>query len=93
MTERLDQETSATPALPKRKMFQSKFTAVRLSADALERQSGITLLAWNVLGPDAAIAFLNSHDEALGGRPLDMAIASSEGFDKVEQVLAARRHR
>ena len=36
------------------------------------------------------VAFLNTHDEALGGRPLDLAVASAEGLVAVEQAMAAR---
>lgn len=75
-------------ATPKRKMFR-KATA-RLSPDGVERQSRVTLLAWNLLGADAAIAFLNNYHDALQGRPLDLAVASAAGGEAVERAIAAR---
>ncbi|MHA6721177.1 hypothetical protein ACX40Y_17220 [Sphingomonas sp. RS6] len=82
-----------TTRAPARKQFRSKFGMPRPSPDSLERQSRVTLLAWNLLGGDAAIAFLNSHDEALGGRPLDLAVASAHGCEAVEQAITARAER
>lgn len=80
----------ATPAPVKRKMFRNKFTLVRLPPEAVERQSRITLLAWNRLGPDGAKVFLNSTCDALAGRPLDIAGASVDGYMAVERELATR---
>ncbi|WP_139810157.1 hypothetical protein [Sphingomonas azotifigens] len=85
-------EPTATRA-PARKQFRSTFGMPRPSPDSLERQSRVALLAWNLLGGDAAIAFLNSHDEALGGRPLDLAVASPVGCEAVEQAITARAER
>ena len=39
---------------------------------------------------EAAIAFLNEPDAALGGRPLDIATASDEGLAAVEAALSSR---
>ncbi|MCW3836165.1 antitoxin Xre/MbcA/ParS toxin-binding domain-containing protein [Sphingomonas canadensis] len=78
-------------ARPKRQQFRNKFRAVRISPDGAERQSRIALLAWNQLGADAAIAFLNSHNDGLGGRPLDLAVASAAGCEAVERAIQALR--
>jgi hypothetical protein len=44
--------------------------------------------AWETLKTkEAVIAFLNTHDEALGGEPLRMALASEEGFRVAERAL------
>lgn len=85
-------ETAAqTPARAQRKPFRNKFSAPRLSPESAERQGRITMLAWRMLGGrEAAIAFLNNHDDALGGRPLDLAVASAAGCEAVEQAIAAR---
>lgn len=72
---------------PRRKMFRNKFTTPRLSPDAVERQSRIALFAWNHLGGDAAIAFLNTYNLELEARPLDLAIASAAGCEAVEQAI------
>lgn len=81
---------TASMSAPRRRPFRNEFTTVRLAPDAVERQSRITLLAWNTLGADAAITFLNNHSEALDGRPLDLAVASRVGYDLVEQAITAR---
>jgi hypothetical protein len=85
-------ETTATRA-PILKQFHSKFGMRRPSPESLESQSRVALLAWNLLGGDAAVTFLNSHDEAPGGRPLGLAVASPVGCKAVEQVIAARAER
>lgn len=85
-----DQHAAPTLSAPKRKPFRNKFTTVRLSPDAVERQSRVTLLAWNSMGADAAIAFLNNHSSNLDGRPLDLAVASAAGFEAVEREISAR---
>lgn len=88
------QQTDATSAAaPKRKMFRNKFTMVRLAPDAVERQSRITLLAWNLLGSEAARAFLNNHSDPLEGRPLDLAVASACGFEAVQREINERSSR
>lgn len=83
----LDGAPVAAPR-PKRRLFH-KSTA-RLSPEAVERQSRVTLLAWNMMGADAAITFLNGYHDVLEGRPLDLAVASAAGCDAVEQAIAAR---
>lgn len=88
------EETADTSlAAPKLKSFRKPYSSVRLTSESLERQSRITLLAWNWLGADAAIAFLNAYDAGLEGRPLDLAIASTAGFEAVEHAISARSGR
>jgi hypothetical protein len=65
----------------------------RLPADDARRQGHITNLAFLVLGRDAAIAFLNAENAALGARPLDLAIASNEGCARVEAELGRLGYR
>jgi len=74
----------------KRTMFRARFATPRLSPEKVERQSRITLLAWNRLGGDAAIAFLNTYNLALEGRPLDLAVASEAGYEIVEHAISAK---
>lgn len=88
MKEDTERGEPATLAAPKRRMFASK--AKRLSADAVERQSRVTLLAWDLLGADTARTFLNAYHDALDGRPLDLAVASIDGCEAVELAIAAR---
>lgn len=61
--------------------------AERLAPEGARRQGDITRLAFLLLGRDEAIAFLNGENLALGARPLDLAIASSEGCAAVEAEL------
>lgn len=64
---------------------------IRLPADDARRQGHITNLAFLVLGREAAIAFLNAPNDALGARPLDLAIGGEEGCARVEAELARLR--
>lgn len=80
-----------TDAKPEIKRFRRRFDAVRLPADAAARQGKVATLAWQVLGDrDAVLTFLNTHDEALGGRPIDLAVESPSGLDAVTRLLEAR---
>ena len=36
------------------------------------------------------IAFLNTHDESLGGRPIDLAVESADGLEAVARLLETR---
>lgn len=85
-----DEPTAEAVSAPRTKPFRRKFTTTRLSPESLERQSRVTLHAWNLLGSEAAIAFLNSHDPELGGRPLDLAVASLAGCEAVERAIGNR---
>ena len=60
-----------------------------LSKEQAERQGKAARIAWEALPEEgAAIAFLNNFDVQLGGRPIDLAIASAQGLSAVEQALA-----
>lgn len=60
-------------------------------ADAATRQGRAATLAWEGFGDrDAAVAYLNTADDALGGRPIDIAIASASGLTAVETSIATR---
>lgn len=70
--------------------FRKSATGTRLDPEQIARQGRVSRLAFDALRePAAAIAFLNTHNEALGGRPIDLAIASPEGLLSVERALAA----
>lgn len=47
-------------------------------------------MAMMLLGREEAIEFMNTHHEDLGGRPIDLAIASDEGRSRVELALSKR---
>lgn len=81
-------EPAARPGAMK---FRRKYTTVRLTPEQATRQGQVATGAFRHFGDrDAAMAFLNDHDEALGGRPLDLAIASAEGLALVEAAMAQR---
>ena len=62
-----------------------------MAADVAARQGRAASLAFATFGErDAVMAFLNTHDETLGGRPIDLAIASPEGLAAVEAALLAK---
>lgn len=71
--------------------FARKFDSPRLSPEQAQRQGRASKLAIEMLAGPEAIAFLNTHDDALGGRPLDLAVASAEGLTAVEDALKARK--
>lgn len=67
-----------------------KHDGVRLSKEEAERQGRAARLAWEKFSGPGAIAFLNGFDTQLGGRPIDLAIASAQGLLDVEQAIATR---
>lgn len=71
--------------------FGRRYDMPRLTPEQATRQGAASTMAFELLGGrDAAVAFLNETDEALGGRPLDVAIASEEGLEAVERKLKER---
>jgi uncharacterized protein (DUF2384 family) len=84
-----ESEQPAEEATPARKgmMRFRKSNAQRLPPEDARRQGEITQLAFLLLGREAAIEFLNTEHDGLGGRPLDLAIASEEGRNSVEAEI------
>lgn len=78
-----DAPAPKTPAM----MRFRKPQVPRISPDQARRQGEITRLAFQLLGRERAIAFLNADNPTLGGRPLDLATASDEGRTTVEAEL------
>ncbi|MCK9543203.1 MAG: hypothetical protein M0R03_14375 [Novosphingobium sp.] len=70
--------------------FSKHAKGPRLTTNEAKRQGRISQMAVLTLGSKAAIAFLNGHDDGLGGRPLDLAIKSEEGLAAAEQALLRR---
>ena len=61
-----------------------------LTPEQSVRQGKVVRTAKAALGEtDAVRAFLNSHHDALSGRPLDLATASDAGLLEVEKAIAA----
>lgn len=86
--------TSAPPAPSARSAASSaahwkrRSRAVAIPRDEAVRQGAISQLAFQLLGREAAIAFLNTEHTDLGGRPLELATASAKGREAVEAELA-----
>lgn len=74
------------PRVPKAMRFRRSDN--QLPADAARRQGQVTHLAFLALGGrDATVEFLNVPDADLGGRPLDVAVASAEGAARVTAAI------
>lgn len=71
------------------KPFRKRPNTPQLSAEAAARQGRVARIAWEKLPAGAAVEFLNAHHEGLGGRPIDLAIASDAGLSAVEGAIAA----
>jgi hypothetical protein len=73
---------------PSYKRFRRPFNAVRLDPDAAARQGKLASLAYDKFKDFARVKeFMNAHDETLGGRPIDLAVASDEGLAAIEAFL------
>jgi len=70
--------------------FRRRPSGPTLSAAAADRQGRILQVAIKALGASDAMTFLNAHHDTLGARPLDLAIASADGFGAVEAALLER---
>jgi uncharacterized protein (DUF2384 family) len=71
--------------------FRRFVAKTRMTPDDARRQSSIVQAAWKSFGErEPAMAFLNTHQDGLDGRPLDIATASDEGLATVQQLLAER---
>lgn len=82
-------EEAAAPPPPSRPKFRgSRQPHLRLTPDEAARQGTAARLAWSAFQDrDRVVAFLNGHDEALGGRPIDIAIASDAGLATVTDAI------
>jgi uncharacterized protein (DUF2384 family) len=79
------------PAQPGKSMMgfkSARASKPKLPKDEARRQGNIATLAFLLLGGrDRAMAFLNTADETLGARPIDLAIASDAGYSRVEAAI------
>ena len=81
-------QPEAQPEKPITKRFRRRFDGVRLSPEAAARQGRAATLAWERFRDSAkVVAFLNTHDDKLGGRPIDLAVESPAGLAAVEKAL------
>ena len=80
----------APSAKPEIKRFRKRFDTVRLSPEAAARQGKAATAAWEKFRDSAAVvAFLNTDHPKLGGRPIDLAVASDAGLAAIKALLAA----
>ena len=82
-TRMTDEAALASP----RAHWKRRSRTVAIPPGHAARQGAITQLAYLLLGREAAIAFLNTNHVGLGGRPLDLAMTSDVGRNKVEAEL------
>lgn len=76
------------PAASWTKQFRRKARSALPTPEQLRRQEAVLRCAWSNLGESGrVIAFLNSHNERLGRRPLHLALESDEGLLRVEGLL------
>ena len=68
--------------------FRKHVRAIRPSPELLRRQNDVLQCAWRNLGEIGSVmAFLNTDNERLGGKPLQLALDSDEGLLRVERLL------
>jgi hypothetical protein len=88
-----DSKPAETPPSDQRerrtRSFRKHAPVIRLSPEQLRRQNDVLRCAWrNLSGARPVIAFLNTHNESLGGQPLHVALHSDEGLLRVETLLS-----
>lgn len=84
-----DGEEPADKPIPTRK-FRRYAPPSTLTPAQSQRQTDVIRIACNHIAPNgSAIAFLNAHNDTLGGSPLKLAIESDDGLLRVEQFLAS----
>lgn len=76
-----------TTEKPRNMRFRPRHNQPLLPRDGVKRQGAISTLAFQLIGKEAAIAFLNTDHSGLGGRPLALATESAEGLAAVEAEL------
>ena len=70
------------------KRFRRKIPSTLPTPDQLRRQDALLSCAWrNLRESGPVVAFLNGHNECLGGQPLLLALESDEGLLRVQELL------
>jgi len=72
--------------------WRRRSRAAPIPADHAARQGDIARVAFLALGRDEAIAFLNTENARLGGRPLAIATRSRTGAARVRAELSKLGH-
>jgi hypothetical protein len=86
-------DTSAeTKHKPRTRTFRKFEAPVRYSPEQTKRLDELLRRAWSSLpSKDAAIAFLNTQSDSLGGKPMSIALESDAGLESVKEVLEGIR--
>lgn len=73
---------------PRNMAFRKRRNSPLPTPDQSRRQNELIQSAWRHFGEAAPmIAFLNSRHAVLEGQPLQLAIESDDGLERVEQLL------
>lgn len=82
-------ETPAADAStrPASRHWRGRIKAIPMPQEQAARQGNITQEAFLLLGKEQAIAFLNTDNPTLGGRPIALATESAEGQALVRAEL------
>lgn len=75
------------------RVFRAAWTGPVLSREEGVRQGRVVRASLALLGSGSARAFLNTYHAGLGGRPLDLAVASDDGLVAVESALGVESRR
>ena len=87
----IDTSLEPEPRKPQTRNFRRSGPIVRFTPDQSRRQNELMRGAWESLKTkEAVIAFLNTHNDALGGEPLTLALASEEGLRFAERALGTQ---
>ena len=84
-------QNPSVPANTRTNPFRRHRKLLPLAPHVAERQGAISALAFQLLGGrDPAVAFLNTENSLLGGRPLAVATRSDAGYASVEREIRSR---
>lgn len=59
----------------------------RIDKDVAQRQGSLSTIAFLTLGKEGALAFLNTDNREVGGKPIEIGSNSAEGAARVREVL------
>ena len=81
-------QAATTEQFRQTRSFRRHRDVTPLTSEQLKRHSDVLTCAWRHFGEAAsAIAFLNTPNDQLEGRPLHLALESAEGLVRVERLL------
>lgn len=79
---------AVTPRRPRIMAFRGRSTTSPPTPEQSKRQTDVVRSVWRHFGePGPVIAFLNTRHDALDGRPLNLAIESDAGLERVRTLL------